>query len=71
LLHLLSGIAAVASLHGAIHVATLVNPLSQLMGALGTLVAGAIDWLYRVTDNYGWSMLLLALFVSPLSSFLS
>ena len=62
MLHLLSGLAAVAGLHFAV----LVNPLTQLINALTSLVTVAIDWLFRVTHNYGWSMLFLALGVSLL-----
>ncbi|HLW38443.1 MAG TPA: YidC/Oxa1 family membrane protein insertase [Candidatus Eremiobacteraceae bacterium] len=66
MLHLLSGLAAVASLHGSVQAVMLANPFSQLIGALTSLVSVTIDWLYRITHNYGWSMLLLALAVSLL-----
>ncbi|MBC5805194.1 MAG: hypothetical protein DLM53_02005 [Candidatus Eremiobacter antarcticus] len=46
--------------------AAFANPFSQLINSLGTLVATGIDWLYGLTHNYGWSMLLLALGVSLL-----
>lgn len=66
MLHLLTGIALGASLHAGVHLAILANPLSQLIDALATLVSVTIDWLFRVTHNYGWSMLFLALAVSLL-----
>ncbi|MDQ6823845.1 MAG: YidC/Oxa1 family membrane protein insertase [Candidatus Eremiobacteraeota bacterium] len=64
--HVLSGLAAAASLNSIMHIAMLANPLSQLMDGLTNLVSGTIDWLYGVTHNYGWSMLLLAFGVSLL-----
>src|SRR5579872_5106961 len=49
-----------------LHLAALVNPLTQLIDALTNLVSVSIDWLFRVSHNYGWSMLGLALGVSLL-----
>ena len=65
MLHLL-GPALVAGLHGSLHLAALANPFADLFHGLVTIVAGALDWIYRLTHNYGWSMLLLALGISLL-----
>jgi YidC/Oxa1 family membrane protein insertase len=65
-LHILS-IAAVA-LHGTnvVPVAALVNPWSQFINGLSSVAAWGIDSLFRLTHNYGWTMMLLALGVSLL-----
>jgi YidC/Oxa1 family membrane protein insertase len=47
-------------------VASLVNPLSQLINFFALLASWGIDKLYALTHNYGWSMLLLSLGVSLL-----
>lgn len=47
-------------------VIALVNPWTQLVNSLGALASFALDSLYRLTNNYGWTMMLLALCVSLL-----
>lgn len=63
----LLGAAAVAlHSHSPIIIATLVNPFSQFIDTLGSLASWGLDSIYKVTHNYGWSMILLALGVSTL-----
>lgn len=47
-------------------IAALTNPFGQFIDGLGSLASLGLDYLYRLTHNYGWSMLLLALGVSIL-----
>lgn len=70
MLHVFLAAHALSYLHLGVHLgwifAAFANPLSALIDALGNFVSVLIDWLYSVTHNYGWSMMLLALAVSVL-----
>ncbi len=46
--------------------ASLVNPFTQIINSWGRSRRWGLDALYRLTHNYGWSMMLLALGVSLL-----
>lgn len=57
---------AAVALHHLTIFASLANPFSQMINSLGGLASWVLDGLYRLTHNYGWSMLLFALCVSLL-----
>ena len=50
----------------AVTIASLANPFTEIINSLGSLASLGLDWLYRLTHSYGWSMMLLALGVSLL-----
>ncbi len=64
MLHLLS--IALVALHAPGPVIAFANPWTSLVQALGSLASLGLDSLYRLTHNYGWAMMLLALGVSLL-----
>ena len=66
MVHLLPLAAAAAHAHGVIVPAAFANPWTQLVNSLGSLASLVLDTLFRLTHNYGWAMMLLALVVSLL-----
>jgi YidC/Oxa1 family membrane protein insertase len=66
LLHILSVAAVALHFHSPVIVAALTNPWTQLLSSLGSLASLGLDSIYKLTHNYGWSMMLLALGVSLL-----
>ncbi|MDQ6768030.1 MAG: YidC/Oxa1 family membrane protein insertase [Candidatus Eremiobacteraeota bacterium] len=66
MLHILSIASIALHIHQPVVNAILVNPWTQFIDGLGSLASWGIDSLFKVTHNYGWSMLLLALGVSLL-----
>jgi membrane protein insertase Oxa1/YidC/SpoIIIJ len=47
-------------------IGTLVNPFTQLIDWLASIVSWGLESLYAFAHNYGWAMILLALAVSLL-----
>lgn len=66
MLHFLSIAAIAPHGHSPVIIAALLNPFGQFIDTLGSLASWGLDTIYKVTHNYGWSMLLLALGVSIL-----
>lgn len=65
MVHIVGLIAAASSGHF-LTLASLVNPFTQLINSLGSIASWGLDALFRLTHNYGWSMMLLSLAVSLL-----